>query len=86
MRVSKKDIDANKCVPDLKEVVKAQGIGFKKKRDKAAETKPSALSQSTNRTRLLNRVVAFYHQSFCEDGRALQYLQSRGITVLTTSL
>ncbi|MBI5098473.1 MAG: hypothetical protein HZB30_04455, partial [Nitrospirae bacterium] len=31
-------------------------------------------------TRLLNRVVSFYHKSFCEDQRALQYLQSRGIT------
>jgi DNA primase len=32
------------------------------------------------KSKLLNRVVSFYHQSFCEDQRALQYLQSRGIT------
>ena len=35
--------------------------------------------QPINRTHLLNRVVSFYHKSFCEDPRALQYLQSRGI-------
>jgi len=37
-------------------------------------------ASSINRTHLLNRVVSFYHQSFCEDRRALQYLSSRGIT------
>ena len=75
-------------------VCKQEGIGFreamtklsgngsngKKPKPKAAEPKPAAHSQSINRTRLLNRVVSFYHQSFCEDARALQYLQSRGIT------
>jgi DNA primase catalytic core len=35
--------------------------------------------ESANRTRLLNRIVSFYHQSFCEDRRALDYLKSRGI-------
>jgi DNA primase len=34
---------------------------------------------SINRTHLLNRVVSFYHQSFSEDRRALEYLKSRGI-------
>ncbi len=33
-----------------------------------------------NRSRLLNRVVSFYHKSFCEDQRAMEYLKSRGIT------
>jgi DNA primase len=75
-------------------VCKQEGIGFReamtklsgnggngrKAKPKPAEPKPTALSQSVNRTRLLNRVVSFYHQSFCEDQRALQYLQSRGIT------
>jgi DNA primase len=35
---------------------------------------------SINRSRLLNRVVSFYHKSFCEDQRAMEYLKSRGIT------
>ncbi len=34
---------------------------------------------SVNRTHLLNRVVSFYHQSFCEDPRAREYLRTRGI-------
>jgi len=33
-----------------------------------------------NRSRLLNRVISFYHKSFCEDQRAMEYLKSRGIT------
>ena len=35
---------------------------------------------SINRTHLLNRVVSFYHKTFCEDPRAHEYLRSRGIT------
>lgn len=42
-----------------------------------AET--AAPMQPVNRTRLLNRVVSFYHKSFCEDPRAMEYLKSRGI-------
>jgi DNA primase catalytic core len=34
---------------------------------------------SIDRSRLLNRVVSFYHQSFLEDGRAREYLEIRGI-------
>jgi len=49
-----------------------------------AKAPPSSLTaapvQTVNRTRLLNRVVSFYHQSFCEDNRALQYLKSRGLS------
>jgi len=41
---------------------------------------PPLAPSSVNRTRLLNRVVSFYHQSFCEDARALEYLKARGIT------
>ena len=41
-----------------------------------AQGKPFGLAQG----KLLNRVVSFYHQSFCEDVRALEYLKSRGIT------
>jgi DNA primase catalytic core len=40
----------------------------------------STTQNSKLRTRLLNRVVSFYHQSFCEDQRALEYLRARGIT------
>lgn len=35
---------------------------------------------SVNHTRLLNRVISFYHKSFCEDSRGMEYLKSRGIT------
>jgi hypothetical protein len=28
-----------------------------------------------NRSRLLNRVVSFYHQTFCEDRRGAEYLK-----------
>ena len=35
---------------------------------------------AVNRTRLLNRVVSFYHTSFCEDSGAMEYLKSKGIT------
>jgi hypothetical protein len=80
MRGSKEENDAIKRVHDRKEIVQPYGISPKKKRAKAAEPSPAAPSQSINRTRLLNRVASFYHQSFCEDGRALQYLQTRGIT------
>jgi DNA primase len=45
---------------------------------KSKETRPSN-PQSINRTHLLNRVVAFYHKTFCEDPRAREYLRSRGI-------
>jgi hypothetical protein len=79
MRVSKGENDAIKRVHDRKEIVQPYGINPKKKKAKMAETKPATPAQSINRTRLLNRVASFYHQSFCEDGRALQYLQSIGI-------
>jgi DNA primase catalytic core len=56
------------------------------KLNKGNGSKPSSLTaavtppvQPVNKTHLLNRVVSFYHKSFCEDQRALQYLQSRGI-------
>lgn len=37
-------------------------------------------ASSINRTHLLNRVVSFYHKTFCEDPRAREYMRSRGIT------
>ena len=36
--------------------------------------------QTVNRTKLLNRVVSFYHTTFLEDNRAMAYLTGRGIT------
>jgi DNA primase len=74
-------------------VCKQEGIGFKEAMAKLRNGKngkrstikpPSSLTakplQVAGKSKLLNRVVSFYHQSFCEDQRALQYLQSRGIT------
>ncbi len=73
-------------------VTKKEGIGFReaferlrgKGKAKDNGSKPSSLTavaiQPVNRSRLLNRVVSFYHKSFCEDQRAMEYLKSRGIT------
>jgi len=47
---------------------------------KPATKNSTHLSSSVNRSRLLNRVVSFYHKAFCEDQRALEYLKTRGIT------
>jgi len=41
---------------------------------------PAPTVPPQNRGRLLNRVVLFYHQTFCEDPRAREYLKARGIT------
>jgi len=75
-------------------ICKKEGIGFKEAMEKLRgqkiehrEQKPekkakqsSAPESSINRTHLLNRVVLFYHKTFCEDPRAMEYLKSRGIT------
>jgi len=75
-------------------ICKKEGIGFKEAMEKLRgqkierrEQKPEkkakespAPESSINRTHLLNRVVSFYHKTFCEDPRALEYLKSRGIT------
>ncbi len=60
-------------------VVSRQG----KTKDKGNGSNPASgivHPASVNRTRLLNRVISFYHKSFCEDTRAMEYLKSRGIT------
>ena len=44
---------------------------------------PAPTVPPQNRVRLLNRVVSFYHQTFCEDPRARDYLKTRGITDAT---
>ncbi len=51
-----------------------------KARTTTAPPKPAPGPSPANRTRLLNRVVSFYHQTFCEDPRARDYLKGRGIT------
>ena len=74
-------------------VTKKEGIGFREAMEKLGSQKPevrhrnkgNGLTPQThnsqlNKTRLLNRVVSFYHKSFCEDHRAMEYLKSRGIT------
>ena len=56
----------------------------RKSNGKGNSSNPSSLTavpvQPVNRIRLLNRVVSFYHKSFCEDPRAMEYLKSRGVT------
>ncbi|MBI5805550.1 toprim domain-containing protein [candidate division TA06 bacterium] len=76
-------------------VAKKEGINFRAAYKRLAGTESSSVAGQTkaasqpvkasvpvplNRSRLLNRVVSFYHQTLFEDQRGLQYLQSRGIT------
>jgi len=73
-------------------ICKKDGISFREaieklKGQKVEQWKPdkkakgsSAPESSINLTHLLNRVVSFYHKTFCEDPRAREYLRSRGIT------
>lgn len=55
-----------------------------KERGNGGAPKTSTAMALANRTRLLNRVVSFYHQTFCEDPRAREYLKARGITDAAT--
>lgn len=75
-------------------VSKKEGVGFREAIEKLQGRKPESRTQkpekkakessvpesSINRTHLLNRVVSFYHKTFCEDPRAREYLRTRGIT------
>ncbi|MHC1681399.1 MAG: CHC2 zinc finger domain-containing protein [Clostridiaceae bacterium] len=75
-------------------VAKKEGINFRAAYTRLAgnssvttKPRPSAPPAASppaamlpNSARLLNRVVSFYHQTLFEDRRALEYLQSRGIT------
>jgi DNA primase catalytic core len=56
-----------------------RGVQGKAKSKDNSDSNPQSVSP-IERTRLLNRVVSFYHQSFCEDPRAREYLRTRGIT------
>ncbi len=74
-------------------ICKKEGLGFKEAMEKLGGRKPerreqkpekkakesSAPESSINRTHLLNRVVSFYHKTFCEDPRAREYMHTRGI-------
>ncbi|CAB1065845.1 DNA primase DnaG [Olavius sp. associated proteobacterium Delta 1] len=67
---------------DFKEAVKRlSGNGFKTAK-KSARKKPSKKQAglSARLLKLLKRVIEFYHTAFCEDPRARQYLNQRGIT------
>jgi DNA primase len=72
-------------------ICKKEGIGFREAVEKLSGNGHKAIPEkpkpvpappvpSIKRTHLLNRVVSFYHKSFCEDQRGLEYLRSRGIT------
>jgi DNA primase catalytic core len=53
--------------------------GNRKSKDAPPAAGSAHPEPSINRTHLLNRVVAFYHKTFCEDPRAREYLRTRGI-------
>jgi len=53
--------------------------GNRKSKDAPPATGSAHPEPSINRTHLLNRVISFYHKTFCEDPRAREYLRSRGI-------
>ena len=53
--------------------------GNRKSKDAPPAVGSAHPEPSINRTHLLNRVVAFYHKTFCEDPRAREYLRTRGI-------
>jgi DNA primase len=46
----------------------------------ATTRQANAVALSARHIKLLSRVIEFYHSAFAEDGRAGQYLASRGIT------
>ena len=73
-------------------VCKTENIGFRDayeklssdngknmKKVKSKKASSSSRQSTANHTRLLNRVISFYHKSFCEDQRALKYLTGRVI-------
>ena len=62
------------------EKLRGQKIEHREQKPEKKAKESPAPESSINRTHLLNRVVSFYHKTFCEDPRALEYLKSRGIT------
>ncbi len=80
---------------DAKIATRSSGIGVNRRKDAKTNSNPSRPSSpqpdiinppSINRSRLLNRVVAYYHKTFSEDPRAREYLKSRGIAGNTVYL
>ena len=60
-------------------VEKLQGRKIEPAQKPEKKAKIMAPESSINRTHLLNRVVSFYHKTFCEDPRAHEYMRTRGI-------
>ena len=60
--------------------LRGQKIEHREQKPEKKAKESSAPESSINRTHLLNRVVSFYHKTFCEDPRAREYLRTRGIT------
>jgi DNA primase catalytic core len=67
---------------DFKEAVKRlSDNGFKSSKRSAKKRQPARpRGLSAKLLKLLKRVIDFYHTAFCEDPRARQYLNQRGIT------
>jgi len=70
---------------DFKEAVRRlSDNGFKSaKRSATRKQPPKQGGLSAKLLKLLRRVIDFYHTAFCEDPRARQYLNQRGITDTT---
>lgn len=70
----------NKTRSIEKESVDRLAGNSKAGRQTKAKKQPSIVPlPSESLTRLLNRVTSFYHQSFCEDNGASEYLKSQGV-------
>lgn len=63
--------------PEAVEKLSAGSIPAKPAKLAPAEKQPAELT--AKQIKLLARVVEFYHKAFCEDGRAREYLEGRGI-------
>ena len=59
--------------------LRGQKIEHREQKPGKKAKESSAPESSINRTHLLNRVVSFYHKTFCEDPRAREYMRSRGL-------
>jgi len=70
---------------DFKEAVRRlSDNGFKSVKRSAGKKQPAGQGGlSAKLLKLLRRVIDFYHTAFCEDPRARQYLNQRGITDTT---
>jgi DNA primase len=74
MRVSTGEIEA------MEKLTNGRGQKTESSIQNKGTERPKPTHSPASRTHVLNRVVSFYHQSFCEDSRGLEYLKTRGIT------